>query len=62
MSNFIISRAGDSFEGFDCAVLVTDHRCFNANELLSVIPIIVDSRNFFAEYKEDKRYVNVRSL
>ncbi len=41
-------------EEADCAVIVTDHRCFDYAALLEAAPLIVDTRNAMKGYCSDK--------
>jgi UDP-N-acetyl-D-mannosaminuronate dehydrogenase len=38
----------------DCAVIVTDHRCFNYAEILRMAPLIVDTRNALRGFRDEK--------
>jgi len=38
----------------DCAVIVTDHRCFNYTEILRMAPLIVDTRNALRGFRDEK--------
>ncbi len=38
----------------DCAVIVTDHSCFNHAEILRTTPLIVDTRNALRGFKDEK--------
>lgn len=37
----------------DCAVLVTDHSCFDKDMIVKYAPCLVDTRNAFKDYKKD---------
>jgi UDP-N-acetyl-D-glucosamine dehydrogenase len=37
-------------EPYDCAVICTDHSVFDYDEMVSQVPLIVDSRNALKDY------------
>jgi UDP-N-acetyl-D-glucosamine dehydrogenase len=51
---FYKSVEKSAFNGYDCAVLVTDHSNFDHDYFLDNFPLIVDTRNFFKNYDSPK--------
>ena len=45
--DFLVSES--SLSKFACAVIVTDHSNVNYRELISVLPLVIDTRNATAQ-------------
>ncbi|MNG28961.1 hypothetical protein D3C84_1143120 [compost metagenome] len=45
-----------AFAGYDCMVLITNHRVFNNRELAELDVPIIDTRNAFVDIQRDNIY------
>ena len=44
-----ISLTRESLEGFDCAIITTDHRHVDYHKIVSIVPLTIDTRNATSE-------------